>query len=425
MNLERNITVAYPMWGFNESFVSRKAYESDFVGFLTDYVSVLKLPYEYIQEGCDFNPDPDYLLVNIDSFGLRLFLLREQGKIDTPFLIHFHVIYSQDINISYLLPLLREDDIVIVGSEYSRRCLLRISESLEVPVIPLSLDIDEINSIAGGESNSRSGGREIAYLGQLIKLKGISELIECMPEIMANVNEEVTLNVIGPLSGGDIFGEKSEYVMILQKRAEELGISRNINWTGVLMGEEKYRTLARSDIFVNPSTFKIETFGVVNTEALACGLPVVCTQWSAFNEIIQDGMNGFLVDVNDAGEGSYQLDRHQLVARITQLLNDKTLLDKMKNEARKSSYRYHYKNILPRLTGLLKKKQKGITGQWEKVKAKTFLDFHHMFQPRWLKTIRAGSTTFKTYQELASPNGKMIKLDRNIRLEIFKYLSGR
>ncbi len=425
-----DITIAYPVGDFGDDFISRKAYESDFVGFLTEYVSILKLPIKYIEEGCEFDPDPDYLLVNIDTWGLKLFLLREQGKIDTPFLIHFHVIYSQHIYISYLLPLLREEDIVVVGSRYSKKCLLNISDVFDVPVIPLSLDVEEIADISARNSRipsngKASGKKKIAYLGQLIQEKGIGELIECMPEILDKMKGEITLDVIGPLSGRTISNQISSYVKGLRKRTEELGISRYINWTGVLMGEEKYHALSQSDIFINPSLFKIETFGVVNTEALACGLPVVCTNWSAFSEIITDGKNGFLVDVEETEDYSYKLDRRQLISRVTELLNDNVLLAKMKEEARKDAHNYHCLELVPRLIRLLKKKKVVGKRQWRTIKNKTFLDFCHLFKKDWLKVIGADRINYKTYEEMVKSHGPEIKFSFRMRHEAFKYLSGR
>jgi hypothetical protein len=113
-----NISIAYPISELYDGFLSRKVYETDFLRFNSRYVDILELPKEYIVEGYELDPEPDYLLVNIDVWGLELFVLREQGKINTPFLIYLHVIYGQDIYISYLLPLLREEDIVVVASEY-------------------------------------------------------------------------------------------------------------------------------------------------------------------------------------------------------------------------------------------------------------------------------------------------------------------
>lgn len=424
------ITIAYPMWNFGDDFVSRKAYESDLVDFLIDYASVVKLPIEYIEEGYEFEPDPDYLLVNIDTSGLKLFLLREQGKIDTPFLIHFHVIFSQHIFISYLLPLLRKEDVIVVGSRYSRNCLLKISAFFDVPVIPLALDVERIAAIADSESargGKKAGQKNIVYMGQLIKEKGIGELIECMPGIIADAGPEVSLTVIGPLSGTNISGEMSDFVAQLQQRAGELGIAQHIRWTGVLMGEEKYRLLSGADVFVNPSVFKIETFGVVNTEALACGLPVVCANWSAFSEIIQDGKNGFSVEVrpDELDEFAFALDRRQLIERVSRLLNDESLLAAMKQEARRSADAYHYRIVMPQLMNLLKKKETHYQGQWESIAQKSFINFRHLFRPLWLEVIHADHIAYKTYEEMTKINNPGIKFPALLRHEAFRYLSGR
>lgn len=422
-----NISVAYPIGQFHDGFVSRKAYETDFLIFLSSYVEIVKLPVEYIEEGCEFNPAPDYLLVNIDVWGLELFALREQGKINMPFLIFFHVIYGQDIYISYLLPLLKKEDIVVVASEYSKKCLLNISEKFNnVHVIPLSIDAAEIgNLISKGGGAGKPKEKIISYLGQIIPEKGIGDLIECMPEILSNVNEEVSLNIIGPLSGRDLRGDKSPYVEELEKRAEELEVSQYINWKGTLLGDDKYIALARSDIFINPSVFKIETFGVVNIEALACGLPVICPRWSAFDEIITEGKNGFLIDVKENDDGSFSFNRSQLISRVCQLLNDENRLNKMKKEARKTAFNYHYRELMPKLVKLFKKKDVDLEGQWDTIKNKTFPDFRHLFQNGWLKVICADNIDYKSYDEILQLYSPGINFSKKIRHNTFKYLSGR
>ena len=111
-----NISIAYPIPEFYDGFLSRNVYETEFLRLHSRYLDILELPKEYIVEGYELDPEPDYLLVNIDVWGLELFVLREQGKINTPFLIYLHVIYGQDIYISYMLPLLKEEDIVVVAS---------------------------------------------------------------------------------------------------------------------------------------------------------------------------------------------------------------------------------------------------------------------------------------------------------------------
>jgi hypothetical protein len=49
------ITIAYPVWGFNDDFISRHAYETDFVRFLMNEATILELPIEYIHKGYEFD----------------------------------------------------------------------------------------------------------------------------------------------------------------------------------------------------------------------------------------------------------------------------------------------------------------------------------------------------------------------------------
>jgi len=55
-------------------------------------------------------------------------------------------------------------------------------------------------------------------------------------------------------------------------------------------------------------------------EAMYCGLPVVATDNRGHVPIIRDGENGFLVHVNDS---------EKMARRVTELIEDKTLYEKM------------------------------------------------------------------------------------------------
>jgi glycosyltransferase involved in cell wall biosynthesis len=436
------LAVAYPEGKRGDGFISRHAYEYDYLRFLSRYVPILAVPVEYLEAGEEFEPDPDYLMVNIDIWGLKMFELREQGKIHMPFLVYFHVIFGQDIYISYILPMLREDDILLVASDYSRQCLKNISDHFNAHIIPLGLDIEEIErQITPPEKRDKEKkGKTIGFLGQLIPEKGIDQLIEAMPEIIEemkkdvngnmdenmdeNMDGNITLTIIGPLSGRDIRGESSEFVAGMQKRTMELGIAEHVNWTGVLLGDEKYRALSCCDIFVNPSVFRIETFGVVNTEALACGLPVICTRWSAFPEVITEGKNGFFLEVQDDETGHPVVDRKQLVSLVTGLLKNEALLEQMKREARKTSYNYDYRKWVPQIAGKLRKKEGGKKGRWEELKDQTFLEYRHLFKKEWLEVIGADRLDYKTYEYVRDAGKPGVTFPDGMRDDIFRYLSG-
>jgi glycosyltransferase involved in cell wall biosynthesis len=85
--------------------------------------------------------------------------------------------------------------------------------------------------------------------------------------------------------------------------------------------ENVYHT---ADIVVVPSRWQ-EPLGLINLEAGACRKPVVATRVGGIPEVIEDGMNGYLVESEDV---------ETLAARVTALIADPALRQKMGEEGR-------------------------------------------------------------------------------------------
>jgi N-acetyl-alpha-D-glucosaminyl L-malate synthase BshA len=77
--------------------------------------------------------------------------------------------------------------------------------------------------------------------------------------------------------------------------AAELGISRRVSFLGPMsrVGE----VLAQLDLFLLPSEY--ESFGLAALEAMACGVPVICTRAGGIPEVVEHGVSGILCDVGD------------------------------------------------------------------------------------------------------------------------------
>jgi glycosyltransferase involved in cell wall biosynthesis len=62
---------------------------------------------------------------------------------------------------------------------------------------------------------------------------------------------------------------------------------------------EKIELLGRASAMVFPIRWP-EPFGLVMIEAMACGTPVITTNWGAAPELVEDGVTGFRRDSEDA-----------------------------------------------------------------------------------------------------------------------------
>ena len=82
----------------------------------------------------------------------------------------------------------------------------------------------------------------------------------------------------------------------LQKLVADVGVADKIHWLGYRADPKSL--LQASDIFLLASTG--EAFGLVLTEAMACGVPVVGSRSGAIPEIVEDGITGLLATPRDA-----------------------------------------------------------------------------------------------------------------------------
>lgn len=89
------------------------------------------------------------------------------------------------------------------------------------------------------------------------------------------------------------------------RAAEGLGVAERIVWLGPRGDVERW--YAAADVAVLPSRY--EPFGNVHLEALASGLPVIASTRAGGAEVIEPGLNGAVVDPDDAGAVAAALDR--------------------------------------------------------------------------------------------------------------------
>jgi UDP-glucose:(heptosyl)LPS alpha-1,3-glucosyltransferase len=133
----------------------------------------------------------------------------------------------------------------------------------------------------------------VLFVGSGFERKGLQYLIQAVEALSAPVS--VLIVGRGP-----------------EKKFRDLRKHQKIIFCGPQRDIERY--YAASDIFVFPTIY--EPFGNVHLEALASGLPVITTKNSGAAEIIEEGVNGFVVERPE--------DYHALAEKIRLLLNENT-----------------------------------------------------------------------------------------------------
>lgn len=119
----------------------------------------------------------------------------------------------------------------------------------------------------------RAPGNYWLYVGRIHPKKAIERLIEALPLVSAKKR----LKIIGD--------HNNDYGKQLIDLAARLGISEQIDFLGHKRGAEKYQLMADAYCMVMPS--HTENFGIVVTEALTQGTPVIAslgTPWQILND---------------------------------------------------------------------------------------------------------------------------------------------
>jgi glycosyltransferase involved in cell wall biosynthesis len=126
----------------------------------------------------------------------------------------------------------------------------------------------------------------LGCVGRLVPIKNVGILIEIMADLTKN-RPDIALLIVGD-------GAERP---ALQELARALRIADHIFFAG--MRRDIFRLMTAVDLYVHPS--KEESFGYAVAEAMATGKAVVAFHTGSLSEIVDDGVTGKLVPLNDRG----------------------------------------------------------------------------------------------------------------------------
>ena len=135
-------------------------------------------------------------------------------------------------------------------------------------------------------SEEKPTEKYILTVGNLIPLKGHDATIKAFSEV-AKEDSSVKLIIAGD-------GELKESLI---KFTEELGIKDRVEFKGYIPYDEIAKLMRNAILFCMPSWF--EALGCVYLESMASGVATIGCKGNGIDEIIKDGVNGFLVEKDE------------------------------------------------------------------------------------------------------------------------------
>jgi glycosyltransferase involved in cell wall biosynthesis len=118
-------------------------------------------------------------------------------------------------------------------------------------------------------------GEYIIYVGRVVDYKGLSTLLDAMREVQKK--ERLKLVVVGD-------GSDRQH---LQERASRMGL--DAEFTGRIERRKLIDLISRAEMLVLPSASRLEAFGIVLLEAMACETPVLAYDTPGVGEVAREG----------------------------------------------------------------------------------------------------------------------------------------
>jgi glycosyltransferase involved in cell wall biosynthesis len=148
------------------------------------------------------------------------------------------------------------------------------------------------------ESNAVRNNKQVVFTGSLVQKKGVFQLAKAWNMVIKKM-PDARLLILGK-------GPVSKVAAFLQEYAKS-----SVTFKGHVNKDELYACLAHSAVAVFPSY--AEAFALAPLEAMTCGVAVINSNRTSGPELIDDGVNGLLIDPDDV---------EQLASAIITLLNE-------------------------------------------------------------------------------------------------------
>ena len=151
---------------------------------------------------------------------------------------------------------------------------------------------------------------------------------------LLKVEPDAFLTMVGP--------DKDGSLEICKQLATELNVLHRIEFAGLLSRDQWIKLSSSHDIFINTTNF--DNLPVSIIEAMALGLPIISTNVGGIKFLIEDTVNGLLVNPNNVQE---------FVIAIKTLMVNNTLVTNLSAHARTFAEKYDWSCVKQQWNALL------------------------------------------------------------------------
>lgn len=175
---------------------------------------------------------------------------------------------------------------IIVVSNISREFCIRLGvPNYKIMVAPNGVNLSKFNPDIDGSPVRKRLGLEneplVVTAIRLVKRKGPEHLVAAFSKVLTNV-PDAKLAIAG----------KGPEMDNLSAQIKKLGIEKSVSMLGALSHTKVAELMAAANVFVLPSM--MESFPLTAVEAMAVGVPIVCSRVGGVPEIVTEEFNGLM-----------------------------------------------------------------------------------------------------------------------------------
>ena len=159
-----------------------------------------------------------------------------------------------------------------------------------ISVVRPGVDLDMFRPLRPGEQPWAWQGGYLFFAARLQPLKGPDLAVRTLAALPPGRRPRLVI-------AGQTSADFGWYAQELRDLADQLGVGDEVVYIGAQDRDQLATVLRGACVLVNPS--RSETYGLINLEASASGVPVIATRAGGMAESVEDQVTGILLDSRD------------------------------------------------------------------------------------------------------------------------------